>query len=224
MRLRKNFLLFLLICSGLKSFGAADFQKDIKPLLEKYCTSCHGPEKQKAKLRMDQLNPDMVNGHDAEMWQEALDLINISDMPPEKSKAQPSSVERQLMVNWMTENLRKAMESKRSTGGKNVMRRLTSYEYNNTLKDLLKLDLNFAKALPHEGTAKEGFKNNNSILGTSALHIEYFEQIARNALEKIILVPDKAPQVYSLLAEPELVVNEKPKAPKNKKKTKKAKK
>ena len=146
------------------SYGASDFKKDIRPLLDKYCFSCHGPEKQKAKLRMDTLNPNMLEGHDAEMWQEALDLINISDMPPEKSKAQPTREERQLMVDWMTKELRRVMESKRSTGGKNVMRRLTAYEYNNTLKDLLKLDLDFAKALPHEGTAKEGFKNNNTII------------------------------------------------------------
>lgn len=221
-RVKKFLLLSTFLLIG-NAFADVDFKKSVKPLLDKYCVSCHGPEKQKAKLRMDTLNPDMVKGHDAEMWQEALDLINISDMPPEKSKAQPTRAERQLMVDWLTENLRKAMESKRSTGGRNVMRRLTSYEYNNTLKDLLKMDLDFAEDLPHEGTAKEGFKNNNSILGTSALHIEYFERIGRHALEKIILVPEKAPKVYSLLAEPELVVNEKPKAAKKKKKPKKGK-
>lgn len=196
------------------AFAGSDFQKDIKPLLDKYCFSCHGPEKQKAKLRMDTLNPNMLEGHDAEMWQEALDLINISDMPPEKSKAQPTRQERQLMVEWMTGELRKVIESKRSTGGKNVMRRLTAYEYNNTLKDLLKLDLDFAKTLPHEGTAKEGFKNNNSILGTSALHIEYFEMIGRNALEKVILVPEQKPKEYSFTIQPEYVANAKPKAKK----------
>ena len=120
------------------------YTKDIKPLLNKYCYSCHGEEKQKADLRMDQLNPDFVKGNDVEMWQEALDLINISDMPPSKAKAQPSRAERQLMVDWLTGSLRKAIESKRSTGGKNIMRRLTAYEYNNTMRDLIGLDLEYA--------------------------------------------------------------------------------
>ena len=219
---RGRHLFLLLFLYSFTSYAAVDFQKEIKPLLDKYCFSCHGPEKQKAKLRMDTLNPNMLEGHDAEMWQEALDLINISDMPPEKSKAQPTRAERQLMVDWMTTELRKVIESKRSTGGKNVMRRLTAYEYNNTLKDLLQLDLDFAKALPHEGTAKEGFKNNSSILGTSALHIEYFEMIGRNALEKVILVPEKKPQEYSFTVEPEYVANSKPKkkTPKKSKKKK----
>src|SRR5262249_9455377 len=31
-----------------------DFAKDVRPLLEKTCYECHGPEKQKAGLRLDQ--------------------------------------------------------------------------------------------------------------------------------------------------------------------------
>ena len=31
------------------------YEKDIKPIFEKTCFKCHGPEKQKAKLRLDSL-------------------------------------------------------------------------------------------------------------------------------------------------------------------------
>ena len=57
------------------------------------------------------------------------------------------------------------MEIQRSTGGRNVLRRLTAYEYNNTLRDLFDLDLRYADDLPPEGSAHEGFKNNASVLG-----------------------------------------------------------
>ena len=134
--LKRLSLILVLTSSSLMHLHALpDYQRDIKPLINKYCVSCHGPDKQKADLRMDTLDPDMIKGKDADMWHEALDLINISDMPPAKSKDQPTRAERQLMVDWLTANIRKAMESKRSTGGRNVMRRLTAYEYNNTLKD-----------------------------------------------------------------------------------------
>jgi len=33
--------------------GAVDFGKDIAPILQARCVECHGPEKQKAKLRLD---------------------------------------------------------------------------------------------------------------------------------------------------------------------------
>ena len=163
--------------------------------------SCHGPDTQKAKLRMDTLDPDMINGKDGEMWHEALDLINTDDMPTKKAKAHPTKAERELMVEWMTISLRKAVEAQRSTGGNIVMRRLTSYEYNNTMRDLLHMDVDYARDLPMEGVAKEGFANNTTVLGTSALHFEYFKKIARNSLEKVIMVPEEKPAAYSFKSE-----------------------
>ena len=178
------------------------YQALIRPYLAKYCFQCHGPDQQKADLRLDQLDPDMIHGSDTDMWQEVLDLTNVSEMPPEEVK-QPSNQERQTMVDALTVALRQAMEAKRSTGGRNILRRMTAYEYNNTLRDLLNLDLRYATDLPPEGVAKEGFKNNSGVLGTSALHIEYFERIARSALERIILVPEQQPKPYFVRVEPE---------------------
>ncbi|MAI32264.1 MAG: hypothetical protein CMM07_11415 [Rhodopirellula sp.] len=178
------------------------YQALIRPYLAKYCFQCHGPDQQKADLRLDQLDPDMIYGSDTDMWQEVLDLTNVSEMPPEEVK-QPSNQERQTMVDALTAELRQAMEAKRSTGGRNILRRMTAYEYNNTLRDLLDLDLRYATDLPPEGVAKEGFKNNSGVLATSALHIEYFERIARSALERIILVPEHQPKPYFVRIEPE---------------------
>ena len=98
-------------------------------------------QQQKADLRLDQLDPDMIHGSDTDMWQEVLDLTNVGEMPPQEVKQPSDNEERQTMVNALTAALRQAMESKRSTGGRNVLRRMTAYEYNNTLRDLLKLDL-----------------------------------------------------------------------------------
>ena len=176
----------------------------IRPFLAKYCVSCHGPKNQQAKLRLDTLDYDMVRGSDTDTWQEVLDRINVGEMPPRKVKIQPARAERRAVVDALTSSLRRAMEARRSTGGRNVLRRLTAYEYNNTLRDLLHLDLKYATDLPPEGSAKEGFKNNSRILGTSALHIEYFERIARSALEQIILAPKQKPAPYFVRVEPEL--------------------
>lgn len=183
---------------------AEDLNDRVRPFFTKYCVDCHGVDKQKADLRLDLLDPDVVGGTDTDMWQEVLDRINVSDMPPKGAAKQPSREERRSNVDVITASLRKAMEAKRSTGGQNVLRRLTAYEYNNTLRDLLHLDLQYATDLPPEGAAQEGFKNNSSVLGTSALHIEYFERIARAALGKIILTPEQQPTPYFVRVEPEL--------------------
>ena len=58
------------------------YETQVRPFLTRYCVSCHGPDVQKAKLRLDTLDPDMIRGSDTDMWQEVLDLLNVSEMPP----------------------------------------------------------------------------------------------------------------------------------------------
>lgn len=47
-----------------KQAGVA-FDKDIKPIFEKSCFKCHGPEKQKGKLRLDSLEAALKGGENA---------------------------------------------------------------------------------------------------------------------------------------------------------------
>lgn len=42
--------------------GAADFERDIQPIFARSCYECHGPEKQKGKLRLDQRASAMSAG------------------------------------------------------------------------------------------------------------------------------------------------------------------
>jgi mono/diheme cytochrome c family protein len=43
------------------------FDSDIKPIFEKSCFKCHGPEKQKAKLRVDSLAAVKKGGEDGDI-------------------------------------------------------------------------------------------------------------------------------------------------------------
>src|SRR3569833_312729 len=40
------------------------YEKDIKPIFEKSCFKCHGPEKQKGKLRLDSLEAALKGGEE----------------------------------------------------------------------------------------------------------------------------------------------------------------
>ena len=62
----------VLIVAGLVGFGSwqarsedkVDFAKDIQPTLQKSCIECHGPEKQKGKLRLDSKEAAFKGGKD----------------------------------------------------------------------------------------------------------------------------------------------------------------
>ena len=168
------------------------FQK-IRAIIQQKCLSCHGKEKQEGDLRLDRLNPDMVKGVDAETWHDVLNRINRGEMPPEKAEALQRE-ERHQFVDWLNAELKRAEKSRRGKTDGVVMRRLTRYEYQNTMRDLLGIELDFSAELPPESTSEDGFQNNGETLGISPLQIEFYLRAARTALNKVI-VEGEAPKV-----------------------------
>jgi uncharacterized membrane protein len=70
---------------------------------------------------------------------------------------------------------------------KGVMRRLTKRQYTISLNELLGVSVDFGDVLPDDGKSKMGFSNNGNILQTSSLHLDYYQKIAREALDKAIV-------------------------------------
>ncbi|MFM8468842.1 MAG: c-type cytochrome domain-containing protein, partial [Limisphaerales bacterium] len=120
--------------------NVAFFQKSVGPILKKNCLACHGPEKSKGRLRIDQLNPDLVAGPDAERWREVFNALSKSEMPP---KDEPdyalADADRRRIVDWLSGELNTASLVRRNSGLHSSFRRLTNYEYNYALQDLLGL-------------------------------------------------------------------------------------
>ena len=54
--------------------------------LETHCLRCHGPEKEKGDLRIDQLSRDFKLGADTHHWAEVIEQVNSGEMPPKKEK------------------------------------------------------------------------------------------------------------------------------------------
>ena len=132
--------LLLSLVPGTAEAAATDPElSKLKPFLEKHCYSCHGPEKQKHDLRFDTLDHDLTKVETLRVWQDALDQVNLGEMPPPK-KPQPSSAERTAFTDVLTARLDAAYAQKKSTGGSTVLRRLNRAELRNTLRDLLYLE------------------------------------------------------------------------------------
>ena len=174
------------------------FRSKVEPLLKQYCYECHGPDGE-ASPRMTLLDPDLYHGVDGETWHDALNRINQGKMPPKDATPLPEK-ERDLIVNWLTDEIAGATEAKRSTGGKVVFRRLTNYEYNNTLRDLLGIEFDYAENLPPESKSVDGFLNNGQVLGISPIQMEYYLAAARQAMSKVI-VSGEQPEVHTQVVE-----------------------
>lgn len=164
---------------------ARRFPEKVNRFFTNYCGSCHGAKKSEGGIRFDALNQDLINGPHADDWHEVLDALNKGEMPPEDEK-QPSKAKLNEMVEFLTTAFKAAALDRRSTGGKIVMRRLTNYEYNNTLNDLLALNENWSKDFPPDSLSAEGFKNNGFYMGISAMQIENYIEAATRALDEAI--------------------------------------
>jgi hypothetical protein len=155
----------------------------VVPLFAKHCFTCHGKDKQEAELRIDKLDPDFVAGHDGAHWREVLDRLNFGDMPPDSEPALKKE-DRELMTAWIDQERRRAAVAKNDAAN---FRRLTRFEYERTLQELLGLRISFARELPDDGYSEDGFRNDGETLRVSPLQYETYLKIADAALNAAIV-------------------------------------
>ncbi|MBT3568291.1 MAG: DUF1587 domain-containing protein, partial [Opitutae bacterium] len=132
------------------TFGKNDFEQSVKPILDVHCVKCHGPEKQKGKLRFDTLSTDFLKDRAAaETWHDASDQVKLGEMPPEEEEPL-SSEDRKILTEWIDNNLSEAFKKMQGTESSLVMRRLNRAEYQNTMTDLLGFEMDYSDELPND--------------------------------------------------------------------------
>ena len=106
------------------------FASTVAPFLERYCYRCHGQTKQNAERRFDTLASVIQNDSDLVDYQDILDQLNLSAMPP-ADEPQPDDANRRLVIGWLTENIADFHKTRSNSGGEAILRRLNSREYRN---------------------------------------------------------------------------------------------
>lgn len=156
-----------------------------RTFLKNYCFKCHGPEKQEAHRRFDQLLPAITKLEELESWQEILDQLNLGDMPPEKEK-QPAKTDVLAVIKSITESIAEAHPRLAGKGQHTALRRMNSWEYRHTIGDLLGLNIsawNPTENFPPE-VKVDGFDNIGAGLVTSGLLLNHYLSAAAQAIER----------------------------------------
>lgn len=166
---------------------AIHFEKQVRPILKKHCFKCHGEKKQKGDLRLDTLSGDLSKDRvAAEAWHDVRNALNLSEMPPKKEDSLLPA-ELRTVTSWITQEINALVASQKGTGGRIVLRRLNKIDYQNTMRDLLGIEMDYAKNLPPETLSEDGFRNNGTTLQMSDLQLEYYLESARKGLAKAIV-------------------------------------
>ncbi len=169
------------------------FERDAKPFLNRNCLPCHNEGTAMSGIRLDLLD-GALEDRQLRLWKVVRTRISDGSMPP-KGMPQPSSGERQEMVEWIREGLDIALSRPRPKNG--AVRRLTVSQYRNTLRELLLLEDDVANTLPPEAVSKDGFVNNAETLQLSPLLMEAYFEIAEDALNRSIVNPDSKPSIQN---------------------------
>ena len=70
------FSLPAILAASLGLAGASRAAEPFEAFLQKHCVSCHGPEKVKGDLRIDQLSRDFKLGADGHYWADVIEQVN----------------------------------------------------------------------------------------------------------------------------------------------------
>ena len=206
------FVVLMLTWSGMigaVSYGdetlLASFAEEISPVVQRSCGACHGADDQEAGLRLDKLNPAMPSPDDVEAWSSVRDVLNSHQMPPPDEDRQLSDQQRQQIVDWIDASFEQVAQHHRANRA-SPMRRLTVAEYQNTLQELFGAAVPFAENLPAAPLSELGYSRDAALLGVSALELEYFLAIARQAVDDYIVFGALIPESEHFLIEFEDVV------------------
>ena len=168
----------------------ARFSTQVKPFLERYCFSCHGPKKQAASLDLsrDLTVPGIVKN--AQQWELVLERLHASEMPPEDAKLRPEAKERTEAIEWIRDV--RAREAERNAGdpGTVLARRLSNAEYDNSIRDLTGIDIRPTREFPVDPANQSGFDNSGESLAMSPALLKKYLAAARHIADHIVLKPE----------------------------------
>lgn len=164
---------------------------DVSKFLNQYCQRCHGTENPKAGFSVTAFTDELSLLKARKKWDQLRQVVRQGEMPPQSAK-QPSPMERadfEKSVRMVFEN---ADKNAKPDPGRVTARRLNRVEYNNTIRDLLLVDLKPAEDFPADDVG-HGFDNIGDVLTLSPVLMERYLAAAESVANRAILTEIPAP-------------------------------
>lgn len=164
----------------------AQFERRIRPFLAKYCFDCHSDETAEGGLALDGFaKAAEIATTRRSAWQNVHDQLAGHVMPPEEAP-QPNAAERKEIADWLRAALEECDCSGPVNPGHETIRRLTRFEYKNTIRDLLRVEAKLADDFPADDVGY-GFDNIGDVLTLSPLLLEKYLASARSIAQAAIV-------------------------------------
>ncbi len=168
----------------LPKFEDATFEKDVHPLIEKYCYECHGDGMAKADLALDKYKTVADMEKDTTRWETVLDKVHRHEMPPDDADAQPTEQERDFLVDWVDRTIHQ-YDPANPDPGHATLHRLNRSEYTNSIRDLTGVNFQADEDFPADDSGY-GFDNIGDVLSLPPMLMEKYLNAADKILDQAI--------------------------------------
>jgi hypothetical protein len=128
----------------------------VTAVLNNYCVTCHDSEVKKGELDLDSISQEDVTRH-PDTWERVVRKLRARQMPP-SGKKRPDERTYDAIVAELGSKLDRAAAKHPNPGRTETLRRLNRAEYQNSIRDLLALDIDAAALLPKDDVSY-GFDN-----------------------------------------------------------------
>lgn len=136
--------------------GPSSSASSSRQLINRYCVTCHNERLETAGLDLNSLNLAQVSDH-AEVWEKVVRKLRTGTMPP-PNRPQPTLENRDAIASWLEASLDSVATARPNPGRTETLRRLNRTEYQNSIRDLLALDIDATALLPSDESGY-GFDN-----------------------------------------------------------------
>jgi mono/diheme cytochrome c family protein len=178
-------VLLLLVATG--GASAEPTPNAVRAFLTAHCRECHTGAKPKGGFDLEKLTPDFADKANRDRWWNVLEQLKAGAMPP-KGKPRPPAKDAKAVTEWVAaqaDAVDAANAARRAANGRAVLRRLNRIEYENTLRDLLGIEVELQEMLPADSSAS-GFDTSGDAHHTSSFLMEKYLEAADIALGKAI--------------------------------------
>jgi Protein of unknown function (DUF1587). len=174
------------------------------PVLNRYCTGCHNEKTKSGGLALDRLK-DSDPGQHPEVWEKVVRRLRARSMPPVGLPRPDEGTYKTLLASIET-SLDRAAALHPNPGRTDTFRRLNRTEYQNSIRDLLAIDVDVSSLLPNDESS-HGF-DNVTVGELSPTLLERYLSAARKISRLAVGTPSRSPGGETVTLQPDLTQEE----------------
>ena len=153
-----------------------DLAPQLRMVLSKYCVACHGAQQAEAGINLSETRGQLNDLQQTEVLAKVYAAIKRGKMPPAYADPLPAAAKSQSLQLLLSEI---GSRAELSPADHKLARRLTNFEYENTLRDLVGFDVNGIDDLPKDPVAPYQFNNTAEFMRMGPEQIDRYLEVAR---------------------------------------------